>query len=495
MDKTNINMILYTDGSAGTTTKSPLGMGYHGYFYEDVIKKTSDVPTGAFPSKKGYIGQDNIVEFAAQDLEQLKVSPIGYLDGYLAGDEFMGTSPEAEVYATRYAIESVVLYFRDSKYHLEKIDIYTDSMYSIYIFSKVIEHIKNQELMEDILRDYKNEMTRNFIPKVYDFLSAVYLDYPNLKINLFKIAGHTGNVGNELADQLAGTARKLYHYGLKRVSKEVWTLNKYWKPSVTRHPFLRYKELFFMHNDTDPYANLTVMNYTGPDKVGSRTGNPIYGIIRLKEIPSIIKDVIDNYRSNFRYDPVLVYAVDMERLYRPEYQSFINGFGIQSFIPNKNSQLKFLDKEPVIYPVYPAGMGRKAYDLTQNLSNILDQALLDIEKLPDSKTRKVIDITDKIYATINKKKSTVLGQKDDIEVEFDSDGKKIKINLIQDIDIINRNHFKQMEKDDVLVYLYLVRTGIACWVYYTVIINKTLDAIGIWHNIFSSKVILPLEKK
>ena len=250
-----------------------------------------------------------------------------------------------------------------------------------------------------------------------------------------------------------------------------------------------------MHNDTDPYANLTVMNYTGPDKVGSRTGNPIYGIIRLKEIPSIIKDVIDNYRSNFRYDPVLVYAVDMERLYRPEYQSFINGFGIQSFIPNKNSQLKFLDKEPVIYPVYPAGMGRKAYDLTQNLSNILDQALLDIEKLPDSKTRKVIDITDKIYATINKKKSTVLGQKDDIEVEFDSDGKKIKINLIQDIDIINRNHFKQMEKDDVLVYLYLVRTGIACWVYYTVIINKTLDAIGIWHNIFSSKVILPLEKK
>ena len=149
--------------------------------------------------------------------------------------------------------------------------------------------------------------------------------------------------------------------------------------------------------------------------------------------------------------------------------------------------------EPVVYPVYPPGMGRKAYDLTQNLSNVLDQALLDIEK-GGNKTRQVIDITDKIYNTVKNKKVITLGMKEEIPIEFTSDDKKIKITLVPDIDFINRNHLKQMEKDDVKVYLYLVRTGVNCWVYYTIIKNKTLDAVGIWHNMYSSKVILENKK-
>ena len=495
MDKINVNMVLYTDGSGGNSTDAILGMGYHGYYYEDNIKKTSDLPAGAFPSKRGYIGQDNLLEFATVNVEHLRISPIGYLDGYLSKADFTGTSVEAEVYATEFGLKEVLNYFKkEDKYNLKSIEVLTDSLYSIYIFQRCLKHVKNYEELDLFITEYKKPITIAMVTRIYKFLFPILEEHPDLNLIFTKDNGHTGNVGNELADRLAGTARKLCNLSKeKNIEHSSWTIGKYWKPNVDKHPFLRYRDLYFMHNDVNPYANLTVMNYIGIDKVGSRTSNPIFGIVRLKELPKILKEVIDAYKDNFQYNPVLIYAVDMEKLYKPEYQSYINGFGIKALLPNKNSQLKILDMEPVVYPVYPPGMGRKAYDLTQNLSNVLDQALLDIEK-GGNKTRQVIDITDRIYNTVKNKRVITLGMKDEIPVEFTSDNKKIKITLVPDIDFINRNHLKQMEKDDVKVYLYLVRTGVNCWVYYTIIKNKTLDAVGIWHNMYSSKVILENKK-
>ena len=59
-----------------------------------------------------------------------------------------------------------------------------------------------------------------------------------------------------------------------------------------------------------------------------------------------------------------------------------------------------------------------------------------------------------------------------------------------DKDILNRNMLKSMENDDVKVYVLFTRQGRLYYNYYTIIINKTLNAEGIWTNIFASKIFL-----
>ena len=190
----------------------------------------------------------------------------------------------------------------------------------------------------------------------------------------------------------------------------------------------------------------------------------------------------------------------MDKLYRPEYQSFLDGFGIGSFLGNDKNQLKILNQDTVVYPVYPPGMGRKVYDNTQQMANILDQALLDIESgVLDYGNRFYVDVTDKIYKEEGegkkKKVTTILANGQDIKLKVKLNNQDVDISIIPNIDIIDRNHLKAMEKDDTKVYVLFSRQGELCYDYYSIVINKKLNSSGIYHNLFSSRVILEDKKK
>ena len=510
-EKKNVTMVLYTDGSASGAEAGLLGMGYHGYYFEnDVIKKTTDVPTAGFPSKEGYIGPDNESEFILQNTDHLKVTPLGYLDGYVASDEYLGFSIGAEMYASEFGIASTVDYFKNSKdYNLTKIQVHTDSLYAITVFQRAMKHLKEDPTMKDnhskIAEFYKKETTQMFMHRALNFVDKIQHDIPGLVLEFVKVRGHTGNIGNELADKLAGLARKLCLESGDEVKLSNWTNDRYWKPNVQRHPFLRYSELFFMHNvePIDLEHNLgyfTIMNYKGSNKIGSRTAEPIFGIVKISNVPSILKDLVYHYQEKYRDSPILIYAVDMDKLYRPEYQSFLDGFGIGSFLGNDKNQLKILNQDTVVYPVYPPGMGRKVYDNTQQMANILDQALLDIESgVLDYGNRFYVDVTDKIYKEEGegkkKKVTTILANGQDIKLKVKLNNQDIDISIIPNIDIIDRNHLKAMEKDDTKVYILFSRQGELCYDYYSIVINKKLNSSGIYHNLFSSRVILEDKKK
>lgn len=507
----NLTMMLYTDGSAGGAPSGQLpciGMGYHGYYFvnnEPNDKKSADVPKTGYPSKYGYVGPDNETDFAKYNKDHIKVVPVGYLDGYVATTKDKGYSNEAEIFAIKYALDNVRDYFTTPiNGVLTEINVFSDSVYALLIYERALKHIKEHPewLTDDQTRNlqldvlYKTPGTREKVEKSMFYLKDYLDNFPGLKLEFSKVAGHAGNIGNEQADKLAVTGRKASE---RKEDKHIfnWAANKYWKPNVERHPFLRYKELFFAHNveenEVDSnHGYYTVMNY-GSIEPGKRSGEPIYGIVHIDEPPTILRELVNTYNVVNADRPILMYAVDMDKLYAQDLQRNLVAFGVNAFTFNNFNQMLLLDTDSMVYPIYPPGLAKKAYDETQGLTGILEQAKLDIANNNlIGKNKFYIDITDKIYGLNDKKRQVCLlpNPTNSLPLEVTLDNEKMKMHLYMDKDILNRNMLKSMENDDVKVYVLFTRQGRLYYNYYTIIINKTLNAEGIWTNIFASKIFL-----
>lgn len=509
-----LTMMLYTDGSAGSNVPNGqpfIGMGYHGYYYVNNMpndRKSADLPKTGYPSKKGYIGPDNEAEFAKENKEHLKVIPVGYLDGYVSTTEVKGYSIDAEVLAVRYGLDNVFEYFRSPVNGiLTEINIYTDSQYAILVYERASKHLKehpewleNEKAMNlnmEVL--YKNPTTNKYIRKTIEYLDVIQKAYPDVTITYNKVAGHSGNIGNDQADRLAVTARKHSERG-KNNHEFNWSVNKYWKPNIIRHPFLRYKELFFLHNSDNKQTDsssgyFTVMNYGSIDP-GKRSGEPIYGIIHLSETPVILRELVNTYDKVTTERPLLLYAVNVDKLFKQDLQRHLVNFGVNAFTFNKYDQMLLLDEDSMVYPIYPPGLAIKVYKQTQALTELLEQAKLDLANgYENSNVKLYIDITDKIYEDNGKKKVCKLNNNaSELPLEVELDKQKLKLTLYMDKDILNRNILKSMENDDVKVYTLFIRQGRLYYTYYTIIFNETLKSYGIWTNLFSSRVYLEDEK-
>lgn len=516
-DIKRIKVVMYTDGSAGGHTKVLyLGMGYHGYYFDldNLGTRNGDVPKEGFPSADGYIGPDNIMDYNT-DVSQLKITPLGYFDGYYGDNISNGFSNDAEVKAIKYGLISVFKKFKNlDKHKLVEINVYTDSMVALLIFKRAYNHfinnkewlqLDNKKLEEKISNEYKSNKpsTQAHIKESMLLLQEYMGDFKDLTIKFLKVKGHSGNIGNEQADTLATTARRHGSFG-NPVDQTDWTTNRYWKPTINRHPFLRYKELFFMHN-TSNYMDsskgyFTIMNY-GPIEIGKKSSYPIYGIVRLNDVPSIIKDLTQLYQMKYSSKPLLIYALDLNKLYLPNYQRFLENYNTNAFTTNKNKQLLFMNKDPMVYPIYPPGLAKKVYDSTSQLINILEQARFDIKEGYENKPFKIyIDITDKIFKRDEKKKRLTLilpNSNKEIKLKGIKLGDDtVDITLVHDVDIINRNHLKALEKNyDTKIYLLFLTIGTRCYTYYTLIMSDSLNSYGCWHNLYSSKVFLPNKKK
>ena len=511
-DTKYITMMLYTDGSAGSGNPPYIGMGYHGYYFvnnTEEHRKSADVPKKGYPSRHGYVGPDNEVEMAKYNKDHIKVVPVGYLDGYVSTTKIRGFSINAETLAVRNGLDVVLEYFKSPVNGiLTDIYIFSDSAYALLVYERAYKHLEehkdwltNQQAMKVQLDTlYKTPSTREYVEEAFYYFNKVKQEFPNLKIHFKKVAGHTGNIGNEAADKLAVTGRKR-----SEVNKDEhnfgWSVNRYWKPTIDRHPFLRYKELFFIHNIDYQSVNssagyFTVMNY-GSIEPGKKSGEPIYGIIHLDEPPVILQELVKAYEHTNTNRPILVYAVDTNKLFAPELQKHLVNFGTKAFTFNKFDHMLLLDTDSLVYPIYPPGLAKKAYDETQNLASILEQAKADIEANdPGTSFKFIIDITDKIYKKDDKGKQVCIlpNATNSIPLEVTLDKEKIKLHLYMDKDILSRNMLKSMEKDDVNVYVLFIRQGRLYYNYYTIIINKTLKSYGIWTNLYASKVFLDDKK-
>jgi hypothetical protein len=146
-----------------------------------------------------------------------------------------------------------------------------------------------------------------------------------------------------------------------------------------------------------------------------------------------------------------------------------------------------LDELPIIYSIIPSGLANQAID-----KMVVLQTILDAYDRKDSNDYTFCNVTDKIYLKENKKVATLL-PRDTHHVVFDSIeayGKQFSIPIELGVDVMSRNHFKQLEKEDVIVTIAVTKMSELAYRYYTIVDIKSTGDIGIFCNFYSNLILL-----
>nr|DAN55907.1 MAG TPA: RNAseH-like protein [Caudoviricetes sp.] len=517
-----IAVFVYTDGSAGPGSPGQLGMGYHGFYYdvEKEYKKSADVPNEGFPTSVGYVNPNIVYDtdnaevlkiLTTTNLDNLKINPIGYLDGMFSVPNDKGYSNDAEVKAIEQALLRVGDLVESNSHILKRFVVYSDSKVALGIWGHVINIYRNhneltkpentEKLKEHIDTVYsKNaDSTRNYILNMVPVLVDFMVKTNDSKLFFSKVKGHNGDIGNELADSLANQARKLALNG-QMVNLFKWHTDRYWKPNVSKPNFLRFRQLYFINNTTNNIdadkAYFTVMNYGSID-IGKRSGDPLYGMIRMDTIPTEIVSVMERYHKEHSESPVLVYTIDLDKLYKPDFAKFFNAFGSDALSVHDHD-LSIMGREPLAYPIKPAGLAKRVYDSTTGLIGRLETARAEVKDFQNGKGKFYFDITDLIYETKGKKLNCIIkpGSKTLDLTGFELDSKEFTVNtkLVLGTDIPDRNTLKAMESDEPKVYILFQREGIGVYGYYLFIFSEKTKTYGIYHNMFSNFIIFDIHK-
>lgn len=486
-------LVVYTDGSfypiPGNPTDGFYGAGAHGYIYdtstENTIPKSGNNPKNHVITQRGYI----LKEKHKPDDKRKPVTPSHYFDATYSYSN-KGNNVIAELKAVISTLESI----KTIEIPIEEILVITDSTYVIHCIDLI--QIGNQERWDN--EEYKN---RDLIQLLKTTMESL-----NIPIKHSKVEGHTGNIGNTLADRLSVYARN------KSISREIGSTfnlvpaDNYWNTQAQRHPFLRYRQMFITNSIQAPDDRniYSIMEYSSSTEPGRKSHDACFGLVTLKEHQDLIEQTIKSYQNfAYRIGNILgslspVYTLDLNNLFSRNNMYYYNLFGSQSFnfIP-KSKQLQAFDGSPLIHNINPPGLALQALERMQSLYKILS----DYESNTPSNNISYLDITKSIYdIKLSKSNQEIYnisldtGQQH-LTVDINL-GKPIKLLLDLGKDTLSRNQLKALESQRPNIILVTEelpssKKTIRMYNYYTIVTTEDGD-IGIFCNFYSGKILVDL---
>lgn len=215
-------IVLYSDGGF-KPLHNVAGWGLHGYKCDLVPSKAGTGNPKAFPTETGY---------ATGKTGKPPVTVTMYFDGF-GGIVQQATNNAAEVTAVAQAMGIAIK-------HQADLHLLSDSQYALNGLTKWIDgwsksgwkasdgtEVKNRYLWEDILN--KRQQMQEL----------------NLNLSTEWIKGHSGNLGNELADAHAtrGCVAARNHFEISDVTSS--PAKGYWNPSIERNRLLSLPKWYF----------------------------------------------------------------------------------------------------------------------------------------------------------------------------------------------------------------------------------------------------------
>lgn len=465
--------IVYSDGSA--IQHESFGSGVHGYIYNEnsLDTKSGDRPSKYHITNIGYLEQELVLKH-----DHKTVIPTHYINAiysYPTG----GTSNIAEVLAVVETINNIIE-LEDIK--VNHLMIKADSKYTIDMFNFINEKgIEQWKAKEPANVDYGEKLNEAILRAREN----------NLTIELVKVLGHSTSLGNHLADRLAYLARvESIRRNIQNTFK-VTIAKKYWTKDETQHTLLKFKQLFFTNTlrSSNPEIAYSILDYKKDDEPGKKSHEATFGLVILKEPPELVEDAIKTYQHSLR-NLSIVSTVDMTNLYSQFNSTYYNLFNKNIYVFNRKfTVLNNFDNEPIVKNIHPAGLATQALDKMFILYDIIKEYRL--MAAGEQVTRRFVSVTDMIYDKSGKKPVTLLemGQTNlDISKEVNDIVVKVPIELGKDC--LDRNQFKQIEKDDTEVYVVLVQETEKCIKTYVLVHMKATDDIGIFCNFYNNNIFL-----
>lgn len=480
--KTIKKAIMYTDGSAhpnNTNCTYPnTGSGMHGYIYseDNLGKKRNDRPSTAFVTDKGYLDDGMVLAFPDHKL----LVPDCYVTGY-SSFKRIGTNNTAEIQAF---VATVDYFIRAKEGDVNLVDellVLTDSLYVINIVKKI---------KEDTAKSWNMTVEKNLdlwgeIDRVLELAKQ-----KNLVVNIDKVLGHSNNVGNELADDLALLARlKSTKYQKDETVWKVSDIKNFWKPVAKRHPFLSYSNIYFMNQLAPGMDNLiySVLRFKTDTEAGKKTPASGYGLVVLAKPDETLNVVRKAFLDNLG-SLSLVSVIDTDVLESFRSNLMLSNFGedVLTYQGRGRKEMKVLEEDTLCREVYPPGLAKKSLDKNILLLSYIE----DLKNEVSHSHTEVMDITSTYFSIDPKGKyKYLIGTGVDhllIKTKTQA-GDEITIPIVFGIDIMDRNSMKKLEPLKPTVLLLKVSVSEECIEYYVVIKTEQGD-YSIWCNFYSNKV-------
>lgn len=473
MKKENIDttyvMVLSTDGGC-RPNPGFIGIGINGYIYDiaSIGSKTNDKPSTAIPTTKGYIENELKNKYPEAEL----VKPLYAIDCCYSYIE-PGTNNTAELQAIVNALHLTCRFSKDNL-PISKLILRIDSEYAIGCLNKLLNK-QPPETFSNLNLDILTEM----------FAIVNSIDF---EIEIIKVAGHSTDVGNHIADILATIGVYKSKKGIEEAIENIVEYKNEWSKDETISPLLNFKQLFFTNavKDESLPSVYAILDYKKDMLIGEKTPKATFGYIAMKEPVKMIDETIKAFTES-SCNNTIISTIDLKALYSRNTSKFFKMLGNDIFIYKTYNTMYDMEKTPIVYNIHPAGLANQAMDKVMMMSNILNDYYL--YKANSKSLGNFIDITDMVYKKETDKKGKLKVEcilpNGCNEIVYEKDDMKIILDLRYDT--ITRNQFKQLESSNPNVYIGVYKTRGTMLNYYNIIELENGD-IGIYQNYYSCRI-------
>lgn len=291
------------------------------------------------------------------------------------------------------------------------------------------------------------------------------------------------NVGLNLSVSLAEYA--MNHPDEHRLTITSSLDKRFWDIKKDLNPLIDFRQLFFIGNNPNTKV-LSVMEYPTNVSVGKKTNEALFGLVKLNEVPEIIKDAMVSYDiGSGTYD--ILSILDLAGLYSQDNRRLLQFLGKDIYNIDNDYNMKSLSGDNIVLPMSPAGLATKVFNNVSELANLLELYLENHDKEAQGHYR-FINVTRDFYNIEGDKYTMFLPMgTNKITLEVQAFDTTLKVPLELGIDTLTRNGFKALESKHPEIILMLEKDDKIVY-YYSIV--KTDDGIALYTSLFSNKIVL-----
>lgn len=482
-----VHLVLYTDGGCDNGGDKIGGWGVHGYWYTKKPTSSNSGCKGYTPTYTGY------TKGKITDTEQ-KANVLAYVD-FFSGLPAPTTSNIAELVAliNAFALAQV--------YPIASLTIQADSEYTIKGLTQYMAGWLKRNWTASTGKPVANKEYWEVLNDAYA-VTKEHVGKPS-KLKIVKVKGHSGDKGNDIADELASAGA----WGLRNRpdidsgNLLVQTPDEYWGEN-TFHALFTESRLFFnpqLVNETDNLYYQSNLPYAGTETkkeqvICKRVTDLLLSVIKLDE-PEPVVEGLQNYVVNTRnYTGIFKTRLDtmknvenyqhLEKYPDGRYLIFNDDLNTIS-LPNKSNIFNVINQARLSFKIFTE-------------FDYIKEVLMAIEGRIGGYNLMQIDITDYMYDKTPKAKdkdSFTLKVKKELEdcitVPVTIPGYPTHpLVLTFGVDSPSKLGFNKFKTMNPQIKLYINLTGGPYFNYFVHV--KTDGGVGLWCAPYSNEILLPI---
>lgn len=481
-------LVVYTDGGCRLTTSGVAGYGFHGYRYRLTTPKRGLGLGKIYASPTGYLDptspySSETTKYQRKEPDSQVCTVVSYFDGY-GCVEGAQTNNRAELLGLSAALR-LALGSKD----VVRLHIVADSEYALKAYQNVERASKN---------DWNGSSGQPLANRdLLDEILALKLSCRNscITVTIEWMRGHTGNIGNERADEMCHVVMNRLEWGDDSVTNSIFFKEPggYWDAPESRNPLLSDTRAYMLKsNDKTMFADARYPNcpvyYTG--NAGGKGSEPgvgdaerYNGIVHTNGLPDFQLEHVREFTKNPKDSTLALVEVRNDVLGHARVIKAMSDHGMYSI--RKGSDRRYPEltcaNRTIGFYHTPIMLSLSFYS---DLSDFHDWVML-YRADPGFSSIAIVDITNMVYeSSIDKHGQTQLSviPVDDFVVAWSA----FKIKLAYGIQFPNRTMFGRIKELNPKVKLIISSAEEMC-VSFAVEVECD-SGWGVWQSQYANRV-------